>query len=104
MSTQLQPEECPEAGAIIGFALNGVDPNIGQAILGGTIANIVGHIDDSIWEKMKDNATKPCECGDPQCHSKLHQDTFRLLDALRNEWKKTVGDEPTNPDEKGLAE
>lgn len=102
---QLLAEEVPQAACLLGAALTQVDPGVAAAMLGGAIANMVGHIPDEFWEQMKIETVKPCECGQPECNGEAEvarrKEIYAMLDVLRNEWKEAVGD---NPQEKGFTE
>lgn len=101
MKDKLLPEDCPAVGVIIGWAIAEASPNKTQAILGGTIGNIIGHIPDDIWEQMKTEALKPCLCGDPDCDP-MHKQIYAALDVLRKKWQQVTN--PSTSDEKGFSE
>ena len=92
----------PEMGAFIGHAIGHMPPSMAQAQLGAIFANIVGNISQKQWEKIKEHAQLPCECGDPHCADSIKA-VIVAGEVARAQFEKNAPKHPENPDEKGLS-
>jgi len=103
MIQKLPPDVIASLGAVIGVSLTDMAATQAQAVLGGTLGNVVGHIPDEQWEQMKAVAYIPCDCGNPNCQD-IARKTFEALDLLRKDWKNEMGEDVGGADEKGFSE
>lgn len=81
------PQDVPKFGFFLSHLIQKAEHDDGQAIFTGLMANIVGHMSDEYWAKLKADATLPCEQPGCQCHI-IQGKLFDALEGLREEWKR----------------
>lgn len=92
----------PQIAATLGMTISKMPAVIANPILGGSIANMLGHISDDTWTQIKEESKKPC--GDPGCDCHIsHQPLMVALDALREEWKRLTSEAHDDSEEKGFS-
>lgn len=66
------------------------DPEEANSLLGGAIiANLVGHIKEDQWRRMRMVIADPCDR--PGCNCEIiRNNLMEALDATREDWKENV--------------
>lgn len=100
----VKSEQIPDFGIMIGQMISNINDNdMSIAVTSGTVANLVGHIPDPMWDYMMKHCGDPCDTPGCNCHVE-QQKLFDGLHIIRNKWKELTGHEKEGgEDEKGFS-